>query len=232
MHKVILVVDDEKSIRSMLHQILTQEGFMVTEAESVPEAELRIADIRPDLIVLDWMLPGTTGVQFLKQLRKSDIYSDIPVVMLTAKVSENQKVQGLDTGADDYVTKPFSPRELVARINTILRRAFSHEKDGIVEAGKIKIDIEAYQIYCDGNEVNLGLLEYKMLLFFIKHKERVFNRNQLLNYIWGRSGYVEERTVDVHIRRLRQALEPYGLSHYIRTVRGIGYRFSVNDKKG
>ncbi len=227
-HKIVLVVEDELAIRMMLRQILTREGFTVLEAESVKQALARMADCRVDLLLLDWMLPDKGGLEFASELRRDSLYQTLPIIMLTARSLEEDKVRALNSGVDDYVTKPFSPRELIARVHAVLRRMVPDEYRGLLTAGRLQIHTEAYQITCDGVEVAMGLMEYKILLFLVQNADRVFSRSQLLDRVWDHRGYIEERTVDVHIRRLRRALEPFQLEGYIKTVRGIGYRFSVD----
>ncbi|QEP45104.1 response regulator [Ectothiorhodospiraceae bacterium BW-2] len=229
MHKKsVLLVEDEAPIRAMLRHALSREDFIVYEADSVHSARLALADHRPDLILLDWLLPGgESGIDFAVKLRRDESLGDIPVILLTARAAEEDKVRALESGADDYITKPFSPRELVARIHAVLRRATPGDKEGKVRAGRITLDKEAHLFWCDDeHEIHLGPTEYKMLELFILAPERAFSRSQLLDRIWGHGSYVEDRTVDVHVRRLRQALMPYQLQAYIKTVRGVGYRFS------
>ncbi|MBF0471958.1 MAG: phosphate regulon transcriptional regulator PhoB [Gammaproteobacteria bacterium] len=229
LHKLILVIEDELAIRKMLKQILSKEDFTVSEAESVTEARQCMADYRPDLIILDWMLPDVSGIEYARELRKDETYKEIPIIMLTAKVSEEERVKGLESGADDYIVKPFSPRELVARIHAVMRRASPIPVESELTAGRIKVNLHAYVVSCDGKKIPLGLTEYKILCFFINNQNRVFSRTQLLDRVWDRGGYIEERTVDVHITRLRKAFSPYGVDKYFKTVRGVGYRFTVVD---
>ena len=186
-----------------------------------------ICDENPALILLDWMLPGLSGLEFAKWLKRDDYLSQIPVIMLTARDEENYKVQGLEAGVDDYVTKPFSTRELLARIKAVLRRAGSDGSELIRVDGGLEMDLNQHRVLADDQPVSVGPTEFKLLHFFMTHQERVYSRSQLLDLVWGRNVYIEERTVDVHIRRLRKALEPHRLEDMVQTVRGVGYRFSV-----
>ena len=186
-----------------------------------------ICDENPALILLDWMLPGLSGLEFAKWLKRDDHLSQIPVIMLTARDEENYKVQGLEAGVDDYVTKPFSTRELLARIKAVLRRAGSDGSELIRVDGGLEMDLNQHRVLADDQPVSVGPTEFKLLHFFMTHQERVYSRSQLLDLVWGRNVYIEERTVDVHIRRLRKALEPHRLEDMVQTVRGVGYRFSV-----
>jgi len=180
----------------------------------------------PDLILLDWMLPGMSGLDLARRLRKEELTRDVPIIMLTARGEETDRVGGFEAGVDDYVVKPFSPRELIARINAVMRRTHGVD-DGVVTIGALKIDSSAHRVYAGESLVPIGPTEYRLLHFFMTHAERVYSRSQLLDYVWGGSVYVEERTVDVHIRRLRKTLEPFGCQDLVQTVRGAGYRFST-----
>lgn len=222
----ILVVEDEKAIRDMLRFALERADFLIDEAEDVASANDYLAESRPDLILLDWMLPKISGLEFAKQLRSEAIYKDLPIIMLTARGEEHDRVYGLELGCDDYVTKPFSTSELIARVNAVLRRCRDGGMDETVQVEGLMIDTAAQRVLANGESLHLGPTEYRLLNFFAGHPERVYTREQLLDRVWGRSVYVEERTVDVHIRRLRKALEPHGFDHYVQTVRGTGYRFS------
>ena len=223
----ILIVDDEPAIRQMLGFTLAGEGFRYVEAGDVDEAHGALTKQTPDLILLDWMLPGISGVDFARRLKRDPKTRAIPIIMLTAKGEEKDKVKGLDSGADDFITKPFSTRELLARVRAVMRRAQQPvDQDGI-QTGPIKLDHQTHRVTVDGTSVELSPTEFRLLHFFITQPERVFSRNQLLDGVWGNQAYIEERTVDVHIRRLRKMLEPYDCDRYIHTVRGIGYRFSV-----
>lgn len=224
--KTVLIVDDEQAIRQMISYALKREGFIPLEAANVSEARLALADDEPDVILLDWMLPETSGLDLARELRHGESGSRVPIIMLTARTEEEDKVRGLEGGADDYVTKPFAPRELVARIRAVLRRSGGGD-DEVLEAGDLQLDGGAYRVSAGDKPVALGPTEFRMLRFFMSHPERVYTRGQLLDRVWGANVFVEERTVDVHIRRLRKALEPSGTNRYVQTVRGAGYRFST-----
>lgn len=224
----ILTVDDEPAVREMLRFILEQDGFLSEFAEDAAQAVSSIKKSRPDLILLDWMLPGMSGVELAERLKGKSDTKSIPIIMLSAKNEESDKVQGLDVGADDYVTKPFSARELLARIRTILRRVSPQLAGESLECNGLVLDPGSHRVTTDGATVELGPTEFRLLHFFITHQERVFSRSQLLDRVWGINVYIEERTVDVHIRRLRKALEPASKDALLQTVRGAGYRFSAN----
>jgi two-component system phosphate regulon response regulator PhoB len=225
--KQILVVEDEKPIRDMITFGLRRAGFDVREAEDCSAARASIADSRPDLLLVDWMLPDQSGLELTRAIKRNKDTEDMPVIMLTARADEHDKVTGLEGGADDYVTKPFSPRELLARINAVLRRAGPVGSGEAIEAGGLVLDAASHRVTAHGETVSLGPTEYRLLQFFMEHPERVYARSQVLDRVWGGNVYVEERTVDVHIRRLRKALEPHGCDALIQTVRGSGYRFST-----
>jgi two-component system phosphate regulon response regulator PhoB len=225
--KQILIVEDEKPIRDMIAFGLRRAGFDVREAEDCAAARASIADFRPDLLLVDWMLPDQSGLELTRAVKRNKETADLPVIMLTARAEEQDKVAGLDGGADDYVTKPFSPRELLARIQAVLRRSASTGAGEAIEAGTLRIDTASHRVTVGDESVPLGPTEYRLLQFFMEHPERVYARGQLLDRVWGGNVYVEERTVDVHIRRLRKALEPYGCDGLVQTVRGSGYRFST-----
>jgi len=225
--KSILIVEDEKPIRDMIAFGLRRAGYQVSEAEDCGEARARIADRRPDLLLVDWMLPDMSGLELTRQLKRDKDTREVPVIMLTARADESDKVTGLEGGADDYVTKPFSPRELVARINAVLRRAAPGGAEDLLEAEGLKLDQAGHRVTAGDRTVPLGPTEYRLLSFFMTHPDRVYSRGQLLDRVWGGNVYVEERTVDVHIRRLRKALEECGYDRFIQTVRGTGYRFST-----
>jgi two-component system phosphate regulon response regulator PhoB len=222
----ILVVEDEEPIRQMLAFSLTRAGFEVDEAGDCSSARRCIADSPPDLVLVDWMLPDSSGLELTRALRREEANRELPIIMLTAKAEEREKVIGLDGGADDYITKPFSPKELIARINALLRRS-APAGDTLLNAGELSLDPVSHRVSVNGKEVNLGPTEYRLLMFLMQHPDRVYSRGQLLDYVWGQNVYVEDRTVDVHIRRLRQALEDHNVDSYVQTVRGTGYRFSV-----
>ncbi|MEJ2592239.1 MAG: phosphate regulon transcriptional regulator PhoB [Candidatus Thiodiazotropha sp.] len=223
----ILAVDDEPAVGEMLRFILEQDGFQTDFAEDATQALNLIRKTRPDLILLDWMLPGMSGIELAGRLKGDSETESIPIIMLTAKGEENDKVRGLDIGAEDYVTKPFSARELLARIRTILRRVSPLLADNALECEGLVLDPVSHRVTADSQTVDLGPTEFRLLHFFMTHRERVFSRGQLLDRVWGTNVYIEERTVDVHIRRLRKALEPSGKQRVLQTVRGAGYRFSA-----
>lgn len=223
--KRILVVEDERAIREMVVFTLKRSGFAVTEAEDASAARRALVDHSPDLVLLDWMLPDLSGLELARALRRDQATRDLPIIMLTARAAEDDKVMGLESGADDYLTKPFSARELVARIQALLRRAAGADGEALAVGG-LKLDPASHRVSAEGAEVTLGPTEYRLLKFFMSQPERVFSRAQVLDRVWGGNVYIEERTVDVHIRRLRKALAPHGCDAYIQTVRGSGYRFS------
>ena len=228
MRGAILVVEDEPAIQELIAVNLEHAGHQVLRAANVPEAEALVREVLPDLVLLDWMLPGAPGVNFARQLRTDQRTRDIPIIMLTARAQEQDTVAGLESGADDYVTKPFSPRELLARIKAVMRRRAPQLTDDAVEIAGLRLDPIAHRVTASGTQLALGPTEFRMLHFFMTHPERVYSRAQLLDEIWGDHVFVEERTVDVHIRRLRQALEPSELDSLVETVRGTGYRFRRN----
>ena len=221
----ILVIDDEPAIRDMLQIALDAAGFKVGLAEDAKQAYPIIIDTLPDLILLDWMMPGTSGIELLRRLRRDEI--NVPVIMLTAKVEEASKIAGLDSGADDYIAKPFSPRELVSRVKAILRRTSEESIKEVIFAGALKLDQLNRRVNIGDTLISLGPTEYKLLQFFLTHQDRVYTRDQILDNVWGRNVYLDERTVDVHIRRLRKAISIAGHENYVQTVRGAGYRFSI-----
>lgn len=220
----ILVVEDEPAIQELIVVNLEHAGHRVQRASSAAEAEAIIRDVRPDLILLDWMLPDLSGTALARRLRADARMKDVPIIMLTARAQESDKVEGLESGADDYVTKPFSPKELLARIKAVLRRRAPQLTDDLIEVGGLRLDPASHRVSGNGSDINLGPTEFKLLHFFMTHPERVYSRVQLLDQVWGDHVFVEERTVDVHIRRLRAALEASGCDRLIETVRGTGYR--------
>jgi two-component system alkaline phosphatase synthesis response regulator PhoP len=226
--RTVLVVEDEKDIRELVRFHLEQEGYTVVEAETGEDALRRVETDRPALVVLDIMLPGTDGLQVCRRLRTASATASLPIVMLTAKAAEVDRVLGLEIGADDYLTKPFSPRELVARVKAVLRRTHGEEVPApheVFERGRLRIDFDTYEVFLDGERVNLSLREFELLKFFVRHPHRVYDRLQLLDLVWGRDTFVEPRTVDVHIRRLRKRIERDDASpELILTVRGVGYK--------
>jgi two-component system phosphate regulon response regulator PhoB len=223
----ILIVEDEAAIREMLGYTLMKEGYACQEAADVEQARAIVLKDQPDLILLDWMLPGVSGIDYARRLRSDSDTKNIPIIMLTAKGEEADKVRGLDTGVDDYVTKPFSTKELLARLRAVLRRYATDDQQGIIEIGGLLLDPDTYRVTANDQIIEISPTEFKLLHFFITHPERVYSRTQLLDHVWGQNIYVEERTVDVHIRRLRKTLEPFGYDKYIQTVRSVGYRFST-----
>lgn len=227
----ILVVDDETSIREMLVISLESAGYNVLQAENAKTAHSLVLDGHPDLILLDWMMPVTTGLELLRRLKRDEMTDHIPVIMLTAKAEESSKISGLDSGADDYIAKPFSPRELLSRIKAILRRVSREELKNTIVVGGLEFDPLEHRISIAGNLINLAPTEFRLLQFFLTHQERVYSRDQILDYVWGKNVYLDERTVDVHIRRLRKAISVAGHDEYVQTVRGAGYRFSTQLQK-
>lgn len=223
----ILIVEDEEAIREMLSFSLSRNGYQFRQAEDATEANRLIKERFPDLILLDWMLPGVPGIELARQIKESPATRHLPIIMLTARAEENDKVDALEAGADDYVTKPFSPRELLARVKSVLRRSAPHTTEDVITAGDLVLDPVAHRLQCGPNPISMGPTEFRLLRFFMSHPERVYSRTQLLDMVWGNNVYVEERTVDVHIRRLRKALEPSGNAKLVQTVRGEGYRFST-----
>lgn len=226
--KRILVVEDERPIREMLTFNLGRAGYEVEPVADGREARAAIADRYPDIVLMDWMLPDVSGLELTRQLKRDPETREIPIIMVTARVEEQDRVNGLDGGADDYIVKPFSPRELLARIRAALRRGGAGD-DEVVSAGELKLDAASHEVKVGDAEIALGPTEYRLLEFFMRHPDRVYSRAQLLDRVWGGNVYVEERTVDVHIRRLRKALTPHGYDRLIRTVRGAGYRFAPGD---
>lgn len=223
----ILIVDDEQPIREMIQTALEMAGFECQQAGDAKLAHQMIVDMRPALVLLDWMLPDTNGIEFCKRLKRDEILSEIPVIMLTARSEEDHKVQGLDAGADDYMTKPFSTRELISRIKAVLRRSSTTSSDKIINIEGLCIDLMSQRVSFNEVAIEIGPTEYRLLAFFMTHPERAYTRIQLLDQVWGGSVYIEDRTVDVHIRRLRKVLQPYAADRFIQTVRGTGYRFSI-----
>ena len=221
----VLAVDDESAIREMIRFALGKSGMTVECAASGQEALEKISEQTPDILLLDWMMPNMSGPQLTRRLRKDPLTENIPIIMLTARVSEDDKVNGLNAGADDYIIKPFSPRELIARINAVLRRSDTGGTDGKITAGAIGMDTVSRQVFLAGEPTHIGPTEYRLLEFFMTHENRAFSRSQLLDHVWGSNVFLEERTVDVHIRRLRKILGAAKLDHYIQTVRSHGYRF-------
>jgi len=237
MSQNILIVDDEPSIRQMLGFTLSGDGYRYVEAGDAEEAQAQIEEYEPVLILLDWMLPGVSGVDFARKLKREPRTQGIPIIMLTARGEEADKVKGFEVGADDYVTKPFSTRELLARVKAVLRRAAQQPASalgapgtpppGFLVCNGLRLDLETHRVNAGSAELELSPTEFRLLHFFFTHPERVYTRSQLLDRVWGDNVYVEERTVDVHIRRLRKILQPHGFDGMIQTVRSVGYRFST-----
>jgi len=223
----ILIVEDEPAIQELLAFNITQAGFRALRAEDAESAWLQIRQDLPDLILLDWMLPNTSGPLLARQFRSEARTSNIPIIMLTARGEEHDKILGLESGADDYITKPFSPRELMARIRAMLRRHVPAIPDEPIALGGLELSPISHRVRANGINIELGPTEFRLLCFFMNHAERVYSRSQLLSHVWDTHAFIEERTVDVHIRRLRKALEAAGKDHLIQTVRGSGYRFSA-----
>ena len=225
----ILVVDDDPAIREMIRLALVRGGYEVQEAGNALDARQTITSHPPDLILLDWMLPGQSGFEFARALQRDSGHNRIPVIMLTARDQEEDKVAALEAGADDYVAKPFSVTELLARIKAVLRRTIREAGSEVLATGALRLDPATHRASINDTPLELAPMEFQLLLFFMKHPERVYSRQQLIDRVWGTSVCVEERTIDVHIRRLRMALEPSGHDHLVQTVRGSGYRFSIHD---
>ena len=219
-------MEDEPAIREMVESALISAGFVTALAGDASEADAEIRNALPHLILLDWMLPGVGGVEFARHLRRSDATRETPIIMLTARCEEPERLQAFEAGVDDYVSKPFSVRELLARIKAVLRRSAGADDDAAIEVEGLRLDPASHRVSSRGRSLKVGPTEFRMLHFFMANQERVFTRGQLLDRVWGSHVYVEERTVDVHIRRLRKALTPYGHEHLIQTVHGTGYRFS------
>jgi two-component system phosphate regulon response regulator PhoB len=222
----ILIVEDETPIREMISFHLSRAGYETLEAADCRSARQLLADERPRLALIDWMLPDMSGLELTRMLKRDKANEDLGIIMLTARAEEYDKVAGLEGGADDYVTKPFAPRELIARVQAVLRRSGTADEE-IVTAGVLELDAAGHRVIANDKEVRLGPTEYRLLYFLMTHPDRVYSRTQLLDRVWGANVYVEERTVDVHVRRLRKALSDAGADNYIQTVRGAGYRFST-----
>ena len=227
MARRILVVEDEAPIREMVCFVLEQNGYQPIEADDYDATIARLVEPFPDMVLLDWMIPGGTGIQIIKYMKRDNQLRDIPVMMLTARGEEEDRVRGLEVGADDYITKPFSPKELVARIKAVMRRISPMAVEEVIDMQGLTLDPSSHRVMAGENPLDMGPTEFKLLHFFMTHPERVYSREQLLNHVWGTNVYVEDRTVDVHIRRLRKALEHTGHDRMVQTVRGTGYRFST-----
>jgi len=225
----LLVVEDEAAIRDMVGFTLERAGFSWAGVADVTEAESQINERCPDLLILDWMLPGISGIEFAKRMRRNTSTKDMPIIMLTARGEEDDRIRGLDAGADDYISKPFSPRELIARVKAVLRRSSGPEPDNVLQFDGLRLDTNSHRVSIENQTVDMGPTEFRLLHFFMTHPERVYSRSQLLDNVWGNNVYIEDRTVDVHIRRLRKLLANCGYDAMIQTVRGAGYRFSAQN---
>ena len=223
----VLIVEDDAALNEMLRFVLDRHGFSAMQSEDAEAADRCIARQIPDLVLLDWMLPGVSGIDYARKLKSHPLTADIPIIMVTAKGEEEDKVRGLDHGADDYVTKPFSNNELMARIRAAIRRVKPQRSGKAISFADIYIDPESHTLQIDRKTVDIGTKEFQLLYLFLRKPERVYNRTQLLDQVWGRDSYVDERTVDVYIRRLRTVLERYGHENLIKTVRGVGYRLAA-----
>lgn len=226
MARRILVVEDEAPIREILTFVLEQHGYEILEAGDFASAQDYLKDPLPNMILLDWMLPGGSGIQLAKQVKSNEYTKAIPIIMLTARSEEEDKIRGLEVGADDYITKPFSPKELIARVRAVFRRVNPTSLDEPLEVGGLRLNPVDYRVTSDGQALDMGPTEFRLLHFFMTHQERVYSREQLLDNVWGPTVYIDDRTVDVHIRRLRKAIGLHGYDRYVQTVRGAGYRFS------
>ena len=226
-NKTILVVDDEPAIRDMINTALDVAGYNCLQAENAQQAHGMIIDDQPDLVLLDWMMPGTSGIELIRRLQRDELTKNVPVILLTAKVAEDNMIQGLESGADDYITKPFSPRALIARINAVLRRSEAELPQEPIQVNQLLFDPVSHRVTIAGEPITMGPTEFRLLSFFLTHQERVYSRDQILDHVWGGNVYMDERTVDVHIRRLRKAISLEGHDRFIQTVRGAGYRFST-----
>lgn len=226
MSRQILVVEDETPIREMITFVLEQNGFNAIEAADYEQAKALLVDPLPDLVLLDWMLPGGSGLKIAREIKQQEYTKKIPIIMLTARSDEDDKIKGFEVGVDDYVTKPFSPKELIARIKAVIRRVAPTSLEEIIEFKGLTLDPVSYRVKINDAPIDLGPTEFKMLHFFMTHPERVYSREQLLDNVWGTNVYVEDRTVDVHIRRLRKSISGQGHEEFVQTVRGAGYRFS------
>lgn len=223
----ILTVEDDEAVRQMLVMALQRNGFEVNEAEDGAQARVALYEQPPDLVLLDWMLPDMSGIELARSIKRDPQTRELPIIMLTARGEESDRVRGLDVGADDYVVKPFSPRELIARIKAVLRRALPNVAEEAIEVDGLRLDPVSHRVTAGEASLDVGPTEFRLLHFFMTHQERVFSRGQLLDNVWGTNVYIEERTVDVHIRRLRKALAETGHDRLVQTVRGAGYRFSA-----
>ncbi|MEJ2669235.1 MAG: phosphate regulon transcriptional regulator PhoB [Gammaproteobacteria bacterium] len=223
----ILIVDDEYAIREMVSTALHMAQLRCLQAENTLIAHEMIFNEQPNLVLLDWMLPEMSGLEFARRLRREEATQDLPIIMLTARADETEKVMGLNAGVDDYITKPFSSKELIARIKAVLRRSNATHRNTVLKADQLELDPVSQRVSSNNTPINMGPTEYRLLEFFMSNPDRAYSRLQLLDRVWGNNVYVEDRTVDVHIRRLRKALAPFGHDHFVQTVRGTGYRFSA-----
>ncbi|WP_194757124.1 phosphate regulon transcriptional regulator PhoB [Aliidiomarina indica] len=223
----ILIVEDEAPIREMLAFVMEQHGYQPIQAADFDIALEKMVEPYPDMILLDWMLPGGSGIQLARQVKTTEHLRHIPIIMLTARGEEEDKIKGLEVGADDYVTKPFSPKELIARMRAVFRRVSPTHLDEPIDINGLQLDPVSHRVSAHNDSLEMGPTEFRLLHFFMTHPERVYSREQLLDHVWGTNVYVEDRTVDVHIRRLRKAIERHGHDSLIQTVRGVGYRFST-----
>lgn len=224
----LLIIEDDHAIREMLQRFLVNKNFVVKEAEDGEQAMEVLGEINPDLILLDWMLPDVSGPQIIKKIRNNPVQKDIPIIMLTARAEENDKIKGLEVGADDYMTKPVSLKELNARIKALIRRSQGLNKDKQIIIGEISLDPENNTLSVQNKTVKIGQTEFRLLHYLMRKPDRLHTRSQLLDQVWGQGTFIDERTVDVHILRLRKILKPYGVNNMVQTVRGVGYRFSKN----
>lgn len=229
MEATILVVEDESSIRQLLHTALSREGFKVLEAANTSLADAHLANGLPALVLLDWMMPGESGISYIRRLRRDELTRDLTVILLTARDGEVDVINGLDAGADDYITKPFSPRELVSRVKAHIRRRSGFGGEETLQVGPLVLDPASYTVHIDGQSANIKGSEFRLLKFLMEHPERVYSRAQLLDHVWGRNAFLEERTVDVHILRLRKLLKAGGADKLVQTVRGAGYKLSADN---
>lgn len=225
--KHILVVEDEAPIRDMIRFAFERADFRVSEADDAQAARVAVADDPPDLILLDWMLPDASGIELARELRRAELTTNLPIIMVTARTTEADRVHGLNLGADDYVVKPFSSSELIARVCAVLRRSQPGGEDETIAIDGLTMEMAGQRVMAGDRPISLGPTEFRLLRFFMTHPERVYSREQVLDRVWGQNVYVEQRTVDVHIRRLRKALAPFGFDRFVQTVRGSGYRFSA-----
>ena len=225
MATTVLIVEDDPEIREMLNFSLTRAGFTVIEAATGEMALQRLDTDLPDILIVDWMLPGMSGVELAKRIRRDELTRALPLLMLTARSEETDVLKSFESGIDDYMSKPFSPKELVARIKALLRRSGAPEND-VLEPSGIRIDLVSHRLTIEGKNINIGPTEYRLLELLMRNPDRVFERDQLLDRVWGRSSYIETRTVDVHVLRLRKVLKPFGLDGTVQTVRSVGYRFT------